>query len=119
MRRHFDFDKIEEYHRNKIYPSTIPAQDYAFKSNFRRAATVYAVKDGHLFYKKGIGIKDKERQMEIITCTEVLEIQDTPRQWPPIEKKTLRKTRLHKDFSGIVLLLIPVNILKVAKNKVT
>ena len=25
-RKHFDFDEIEEYVRNKTYPSTIPAE---------------------------------------------------------------------------------------------
>ena len=56
-RKHFDFDEIEEYLRNKIYPSTIPA---------RRATKRYEVKDGHLFYKKRLVIKDKECQTEII-----------------------------------------------------
>ena len=56
-RKHFDFDEIEEYLRNKTYSSTIPA---------RRATKRYEVKDGHLFYKKRLVIKDKERQMEII-----------------------------------------------------
>ena len=65
-RKHFDFDEIEEYLRNKTYPSTIPARDYGSKSNFRRATKRYEVKDGHLFYKKRLVIKDKERQMEII-----------------------------------------------------
>ena len=32
------------------------------------------------------------------TCTEVLEILNTPRQWPHIEEKKLRMTRLHKGF---------------------
>ena len=36
-RKHFDFDEMEEYLRNKTYPSTIPARDYRSKSNFRRA----------------------------------------------------------------------------------
>ena len=65
-RMHFDFDEIEEYIRNKTYLSTIPARDYGSKSNFRRATKRYEVKDGHLFYKKRLVIKDKERQMEII-----------------------------------------------------
>ena len=65
-RKHFDFDEIQEYFRNKTYPSTIPARDYGSKSNFRRATKRYEVKDGHLFYKKRLVIKDKERQMEII-----------------------------------------------------
>ena len=66
IRRHFNFDEIEEYLGNKTYPSTIPARYYGFKSNFRRATKFYEVKDGHLFYKKRMVIKDKERQMEII-----------------------------------------------------
>ena len=33
-RKQFDFDEIEEYLRNKTYPSTIPAQGYRSKSNF-------------------------------------------------------------------------------------
>ena len=65
-RKHFDFDEIEEYLRNKTYHSIIPARDYGSKSNFRRATKRYEVKDGHLFYKKRLIIKDKERQMEIV-----------------------------------------------------
>ena len=65
-RKHFDFDEIEEYLRNKTYPSTISTRDYGSKSNFRRAKKRYEVKDGHLFYKKRLVIKDKERQTEII-----------------------------------------------------
>ena len=65
-RKHFDFDEIEEYLRNKTYPSAISAQDYGSKSNFRRAAKRHEVKDGHLFYKERFVVKDKESQMEII-----------------------------------------------------
>ena len=64
-----DFDEIEEYLRNKIYPPTIPARDYGSKTNLLRRSKRskrYEVKDGHLFYKKRLAIKDKERQMEII-----------------------------------------------------
>ena len=57
---------IEEYLRNKTYPSAIPARDYGSKSNFRRATKCYKVKDGHLFCKKRLVVKDKESQMEII-----------------------------------------------------
>ena len=65
VRKHFDFDEIEEYLRNKTYLSTVLARDYGSKSNFWRATKHYEVKDGHLFYKKRLVIKDKERQMEI------------------------------------------------------
>ena len=66
-RKHFDFDGIEEYLRNKTYPFTIPARVYGSKSNFRTATKRVKVKDGHLFYKKRLVIKDKECQMEIIS----------------------------------------------------
>ena len=65
-KKNFDFDEIEEYLRNKTYPSTIPAQDYGSESNFWRATKHYEVKDGHLFFKKILVIKDNEHQMEII-----------------------------------------------------
>ena len=65
-RKHFDFDDIEEYLRNKTYPSTIHARDYGSKSNFRRATKRYEVKDGHLFYNERLVIKEKESQMGII-----------------------------------------------------
>ena len=65
VRKHFDFDEIEEYLKNKTYLSTVLARDYGSKSNFSRATKHYEVKDGHLFYKKRLVIKDKERQMEI------------------------------------------------------
>ena len=66
-RKHFDFDGIEEYLRNKTYPFTIPARVYGSKSNFRTATKRVKVKDGHLFYKKRLVIKDKECQMEVIS----------------------------------------------------
>ena len=65
-RKHFLFEKIEEYLRNKVYPSNIAAKDYGSKSNFRRATRKYSFKDGHLFYKKRIVIKGRNCQMEII-----------------------------------------------------
>ena len=65
-RKHFLFEKIEEYLRNKVYPSNIVAKDYGSKSNFRRATRKYSLKDGHLFYKKRIAIKGRNHQIEII-----------------------------------------------------
>ena len=65
VKKHFDFNEIKEYLRNKTYPSTVPARDYVSKSNFRRATKCYEVKDGHLFYDKRLVIKVKECQMEI------------------------------------------------------
>ena len=62
----FYFDEIEEYLGNKTYPSTIPAQDYGSKSYFRGAAKCYEVEDGHLFYKKGLVIRGKERRVGAI-----------------------------------------------------
>ena len=63
-RKHFLFEEIEEYLRNKVYPSNIAAKDYGSKSNFRRATRKYSFKDGHLLYKKRIVIKDRNRQVE-------------------------------------------------------
>ena len=65
-RKHFLFEETEEYLRNKVYPSNIAAKDYGSKSNFRRTTRKCSFKDGHLFYKKHIVIKDRNRQMEII-----------------------------------------------------
>ena len=65
-RKHFLSQEIEEYLKNKVYWSNIAAKDYGSKSNFRRATRKYSFKDGHLFYKKHIVIKDKNLQMEII-----------------------------------------------------
>ena len=96
-RKHFDFDEIEEYLRNEIYPVTIPARDYGSESNFRRATKRYEEKDDHLFYNKRLVIKDKERQMEIV--------RDVHRGTGDSEHskaKTPRMTRLHRDFFGIV-----------------
>ena len=71
-RKHFDFDEIEEYLRNKTYASTIPARDFGSKSNIRGATKSYEVKDGH---------KTKNAKWKLSeTCTEVLEILNTPRQ---------------------------------------
>ena len=55
-RKHFGFDAKEGYLRSKIYTSTIPAEDYGSKSNFRRATKCYEVKDGQLFDKKRLAI---------------------------------------------------------------
>ena len=63
-RKHFLFEEIEEYLRNKVYPSNIAAKDYCSKSNFRRTTRKYSFKDGHLFYKERIV---RNHQMEIIT----------------------------------------------------
>ena len=65
-RKYFPFEEIEEYIRNKVFPSNITAKDYGSKSNFRRATKKYSFKDGDLFDKKRIAIKDRNRQMEII-----------------------------------------------------
>ena len=65
-RKHFLFEEIEEYLRNKVYPSNIAAKDYGSKSNFRRTTRKYSFKDGHLFYKERIVIKDRNRLMEIV-----------------------------------------------------
>ena len=65
-RKHFLFEEIEEYLRNKVYPSNIAAKDYGSKSNFRRATRKYSFKDGDLFDKIRIAIKDRNRQMKII-----------------------------------------------------
>ena len=62
-RKHFLIEEIEEYLTNKVYPSNIAAKDYGSKSNFRTATRKYSVKDGHLFYKNCIAIKDINCQM--------------------------------------------------------
>ena len=66
-RKHFLFEEIEKYLRNKVCPSNIAAKGYSSKSNFRRATRKYSFKDRYLFYKKRIVIKDRNRQMEIIS----------------------------------------------------
>ena len=65
-RKHFFFGEIEEYLRNKVYPSNIVVKNHGWKSSFQRATGKYSFLDGHLFYKKRIVIKDRNRQMEII-----------------------------------------------------
>ena len=65
-RKHFLFEKIEGYLRRKVYPSNIATKYYGPKFNFQRATRKYSLKDGHLFYKKRIVIKDRNLQMEII-----------------------------------------------------
>ena len=115
VKKQFDFDEIEEYLRSRTYPSTILARDYASKSNFRRAAKHYEVKDGHLFYKKRLVIKDKERQMEIIRDVHRgIGDSEHSQAMTSHRGKTLRITRLHKDFFDIMQLLISINMLRVA-----
>ena len=64
--KHFLSEDIEEYLRNKVFPSNIAAKDYGSKCNFRRATRKYSFKNGDLFDKIRIVIKDRNRQMEII-----------------------------------------------------
>ena len=98
-RKHFDFDEIEEYLRNKTYSSTIPARDYGSKSNFRRTTKRYEVKDGHLFYKKRLVVKEKERQMEIIReVHRGIGDCEHSKAMASHRGKTLRMTRFHKNF---------------------
>ena len=102
-RKHFDFDEIKEYFRNKTYPSTISARDYGSKSNFRRVTKCHKVKDGHLFYKKRLVIKDKQRQMEIIRDVHRgIGDSEHSKAMASHRGKTQRMTRLHKDFFGII-----------------
>ena len=62
-RKHFDLMREKNISEIK---HTLPAPDNGSKSNFQRATKRYEVKDGHLFDKKRLVIKVKERQMEII-----------------------------------------------------
>ena len=66
-RKHFDFVEIEEYLRSRTYPTTISLKDFGSKSNFRRDAKKYEVKDGHLYYGKRLFVKERNRQIEIIS----------------------------------------------------
>ena len=102
-RKHFDFDKMQEYLINKTYPSTIPAWDYGSKSNFRRTTKRYEVKDGHLFYKKRFFIKDKECQMEIIRDVhQGIGDSEHSKAVASHRGKTLHMTRLYKELFGII-----------------
>ena len=57
------------------------------------------MKDGHSFYKKRLVIEDKERQMEIIRdMHRGIGDFEHSKAMTHIEEKTLRMTRLHKDF---------------------
>ena len=104
-RKHFDFDEIEEYLRNKTYPSTIHARDYGCKSNFRRATKRYKVKDGHFFIRKDwlSKTKNEERQMEIIRDVyRGIGDSEHSKGMASHREKTPRMTILHKDFFGII-----------------
>ena len=53
--------------KNKDYPeSSIAKIDYGSKSNFRRAAKKFSIKDSHLFKENKLVAKDRARQLEIV-----------------------------------------------------
>ena len=102
-RKHFDFDEIGEYLRNKTHPSTMSSRNYGSKSNFRRATKHYEVKDGHLSYKKRLVIKGKERQMEIIrNVHRAIGDSGHSNAMASHRGKPLCMTRLHERIFGII-----------------
>ena len=122
-RKHFLFEEIEEYLRNKVYPSNIAAKDYGSKSNFRRTTRKYSFKDGHLFYKKCIFIKDRNCQMEIIRDIHSgIGNSEHSKAMALLEAKIQRMKKLHKDFLGAIFQMILVTLLRsvtCVKNRVT
>ena len=59
--------------------------------------------DGHLFYKKRLVIKDKERQMEIIRDVHRGKgDSEHSKAMASHRGKIPRMTRLHKDIFGII-----------------
>ena len=99
-RKHFDFDEIEEYLRNKTYPSTILAWD--LNQIFEEQQNLMKWNMATYFIRKDWLSKTKNAKWKLSeTCTEILEILNTSRQWPHTEEKRLRMIRLHKDFFGI------------------
>ena len=60
IRNHFELQEIENFLRNKEYPNKIDKKDFGSKSNFRRAAKKFVIKENKLV------IKDRSRQLEIV-----------------------------------------------------
>ena len=56
-RSHSDFEDIETHIRLGDYLSSISAKDFGSKSNFRRAAKKFRIKDGYLYHGKKFVIK--------------------------------------------------------------
>ena len=65
-RKKFSLDEIEDYVRNKEYPDHIDKSNYGLKSNFRRAASSFSIKNSHLLKDNKLVIKDRQRQLELI-----------------------------------------------------
>ena len=66
IRNHFQLQEIENFLRNKEYPNKIDKKDFGSKSNFRRAAKKFSIKDSHLLKENKLVIKDRSRQLEIV-----------------------------------------------------
>ena len=106
-RKHFLSEKIEEYLKNKVYWSNIAAKDYGSKSNFRRATRKYSFKDGHLFYKKRIVIKDRNLQMEIIRDVHSgIGNSEHSKAMASHRGKNSTMKKLHEDFFGTIFQMI-------------
>ena len=63
---HFGLEEIENFIRKKEYPDRIAKNDYGVKSNFRRAAKKFSIKDCYMFKENKLVIKDRSRQRD---CT--------------------------------------------------
>ena len=66
IRNHFELQEMEDFIRNKEYPNRIDKKDFGSKSNFRRAANKFSIKDSHLLKENKLVIKDRSRQLEIV-----------------------------------------------------
>ena len=65
MRQHVDFDAIEKYLRERIFPCEVG--DKGKKSNFRKACKEFSIVDGQLMYKDlRVVISSKKAQQAII-----------------------------------------------------
>ena len=65
-RKKFSLDEIEDYVRNEEYPDHVDKSNYGHKSNFRRAASTFSIKNSHLLKDNKLVIKDRQRQLELI-----------------------------------------------------
>ena len=72
-RKHFDFDEIEEYVRNKTYPSTIPAEIMVLNRLFEEQQNATKWMMAICFISKDQLLKTKNAKYKLSeTCTEVL-----------------------------------------------
>ena len=99
-RNHFSLEEIENFMKNKEHLESIVKNGYGSKSNFRRAAKNFSIKDSHLF-KTNSSLKILLVNFRLCAIfTETLAILSI-KLYLPIEGRTLHMKKSLQDSFGI------------------